>query len=185
MDRMFLEFGVYFGASITMIANLTDRMVHGFDTFQGLPEGWDIGDTWGQGSIEGKGAYSTSGRMPETPRNVTLHVGTFEETLPVFLETYGDMVAFINIDCDLYNSTKTVFSYLGPRIRAGTVVVFDEYFCFSRWREHEYRAFHEFLAETGFEYEYIAFSLFTGQAVIRIKEHGIDQRSDLVPVLDT
>ena len=169
-EGLVLEFGVYFGTSITLIANMSNRTVHGFDSFEGLPESWDIGDTWGQRAVEKEGSYSTGGKIPETPHNVKLHVGTFEETLPDFVAEHTERVSLINIDCDLYSSTRTVFKYLGDRIKVGTVIVFDEYFCFSGWREHEYRAFQEFLRETGLGYEYLAFSLFTGQAVVRITE---------------
>tara|TARA_R110002073_G_scaffold191088_1_gene349759 strand:+ start:234 stop:617 length:384 start_codon:yes stop_codon:yes gene_type:complete len=37
---LFLEFGVASGASINFIAANTDTTVHGFDSFQGLPEDW-------------------------------------------------------------------------------------------------------------------------------------------------
>ncbi len=44
----------------------------------------------------------------------------------------------------------------GPRIRKGTVLVFDEYLNYPGWREHEFRAFQEFVAETGRAYEYLS-----------------------------
>jgi tetratricopeptide (TPR) repeat protein len=72
-DGLVLEFGVRFGASIRQIAALVDQKVHGFDSFQGLPESWHS---------EAKGTYSTKGFIPSVPQNVTLHDGWFEETLP-------------------------------------------------------------------------------------------------------
>jgi hypothetical protein len=64
-------------------------------------------------------------------------------------------VSFLHIDCDLYSSTKTVLHYLGNRIRSGTVIVFDEYFNYVGWRNHEYKAFAEFIAASGLSYRYI------------------------------
>ena len=43
-DGLFLEFGVYNGASINILSKLKpDKVFHGFDTFTGLPEDWDMG----------------------------------------------------------------------------------------------------------------------------------------------
>ena len=166
-DGLFLEFGVYYGASINIIARLTGNTVHGFDTFQGLPIDWVVNND-GRREVEAAGSYSTHGSLPEAPENVQYHVGTFEDTLPNFCNAYNGPVSFMNIDCDLYESTRTVFTYLRDQIHPGAVIVFDEYFCLPGWRDHEYKAFQEFLQEKGFGYEYLAFNLFSGQAAIRI-----------------
>jgi tetratricopeptide (TPR) repeat protein len=167
MDGLFLEFGVFHGTSITIIAHLTPSVVHGFDTFQGLPSDWAVDDGHGQ-NVEPAGSYSTHGQLPDVPENVRLHAGTFEETLPGFCREHTDLVSFMNIDCDLYSSTKTIFQHLVKQIQPGTVIVFDEYFCLPGWRDHEYKAFQEYISETGLSYEYLGFNLFTGQAIVRV-----------------
>lgn len=167
-NGLFLEFGVYHGTSINLIARLTPATVHGFDTFQGLPTDWLV-EHGGRREVEPAGFYSTHGRLPEAPGNVRYHVGTFDETLPGFCAAYPGPVSFVNIDCDLYESTQSVFRHLGGRIQPGSVLVFDEYLCLPGWRKHEYRAFQEYLAGSGLDYEYLAFNLFTGQAVVRIQ----------------
>lgn len=166
-DGLFLEFGVYNGASINVIAGLTSQTVHGFDTFQGLPDDWVIVDG-DRRNIEKAGSYSTHGRLPVAPENVRFHVGTFDETLPGFCAEFAGPVSFMNVDCDMYSSTRSIFAHLGGQIRPGTVIAFDDYFCLPGWRDHEYRAFREFLDEYGYRYEYLAFNLFAGQAVVRI-----------------
>lgn len=166
-DGLFLEFGVYNGASIKIIARLTGQTVHGFDTFQGLPDDWAVGEG-AQQSIEAAGSYSTHGLLPDAPDNVRFHVGTFDETLPGFCQEYTGPVSFVNVDCDMYSSTRSIFQHLGKQIRPGTVLAFDDYFCLPSWREHEYRAFREYLDEYGFGYEYLVFNMFAGQAVVRI-----------------
>ena len=40
LDGLILEFGVAQGASIRKLASMTDQVIHGFDSFQGLPESW-------------------------------------------------------------------------------------------------------------------------------------------------
>lgn len=156
---LFLEFGVRFGQSIRHIASLTDQPVHGFDSFEGLPESWHK---------EAAGSYSTEGVLPTVPENVSLHQGWFEDSLPKFLAEHEGDVAFMNVDCDLYSSTKTVLDALHERIKPGTVICFDEYVMNPKWREDEYKAFQEAVKNYGWDYEYLAFAPFEKQAVVKI-----------------
>lgn len=161
-DGLVLEFGVRFGNTIRQIAELVGpgQVVHGFDSFEGLPEAWHK---------EAKGSYSTKGEIPTVPKHVRLHQGWFEDTLPAFLESYPGDVRLLNIDCDIYSSTKTVLELLAPRIKPGAVIVFDEYIGNEQWREDEFKAFQEAIARYGWQYEYLCFSLFTKQVAVRIK----------------
>jgi len=167
-DGLFMEFGVYYGASLNVIANSTRETVHGFDSFEGLPESWFVDKDDGSIATEPSGAYTTRGYVPSAPENTRLHPGWFEDSLPEFLKNYEATASFMNIDCDIYSSTKTIFQFLKDRIRPGTIIVFDEYFCYPEWRDHEFKAFHELITDAAYTYEYIAFSYFTGQAVVRI-----------------
>lgn len=147
-EGLVLEFGVAAGDSIRLLAAMTTRPVYGFDSFEGLPEDWP-------GRHEGAGHYSTGGRLPLVPGNVTLHKGWFTQTLAPFLAAASGPVAFLHIDCDLYTSTRTVLFALADRIVPGTVILFDEYFNFPSWRDHEYKAFHEFAAARGVRFTYL------------------------------
>ena len=146
-----LEFGVYRGKSTWVIATSTDRPVHGFDSFEGLPEDWT-------GNKSAKGAFSTGGELPDVPDNVTLHKGLFADTLPPFLADHDGPAAFVHVDCDLYSSTKDVLGAVSPRLREGTVIVFDDFFNAPGWKEHEYKAFRELVEETGLEFRYIGYA---------------------------
>lgn len=159
VDGLVLEFGVRFGASIRQIAALVDQNVHGFDSFQGLPESWHH---------EPEGSYSTNGVIPSVPENVTLHDGWFEETIPEFVKKHPEPVRFMNIDCDLYSSTKTILEHFSKQIISGTVIVFDEYIGNENWREDEFKAFQEAVLQHGWEYEYLCFSFMTKQVAVRI-----------------
>ncbi|HWM28830.1 MAG TPA: class I SAM-dependent methyltransferase [Woeseiaceae bacterium] len=153
-----LEFGVGRGKSMRWIGVETERPVHGFDSFEGIPEHWN-GNT--------AGAFAQK-RLPKVPQNVTLHVGTFDKSLPQFLEATKEPVSFLHVDCDLYCSTVTIFELLGDRLQPGAIVLFDEYFNYPRWQEHEYKAFREFVVRAGVEYEYIAYSVTGQQVAVRI-----------------
>jgi hypothetical protein len=153
VDGLYLEFGVHSGRTISHIAGLAPhRTVHGFDSFEGLPEAW-------AGYTLGKGAFRQDG-PPAVPDNVELHVGWFDETLAPFLDSSPGAAAFVHIDSDLYSSAKTVLDGLADRMVEGTVIVFNEYFNYPNWREHEYKAFQEFCETHGVEYEYLCWALY-------------------------
>jgi Macrocin-O-methyltransferase (TylF) len=164
VDGHYLEFGVFTGGTIRLIARrIGGRLVHGFDSFEGLPEAWS-------GFNLGKGAFDMRGRLPRVPKNVRLHRGWFEDSLPTWLKANPGAVAFVHVDCDLYSATRTVLALLADRIVPGTLIVFDEYFNFPNWEQHEYRAFQEFAAEHSVKYRYLAFA--RQQVAVRIESIG-------------
>jgi predicted O-methyltransferase YrrM len=156
-----LEFGVGRGKSMRWIAASVEGTVHGFDSFEGIQEHWN-------GNPIGSFAQR---QMPKVPDNVEFHVGYFDATLPGFLEKHTEPIAFLHVDCDLYSSTVTIFEALGNRLQPGAIVLFDEYYNFHRWQQHEFRAFQEFVARESVKYEYIAFSVTGQQVAVRILEN--------------
>jgi tetratricopeptide (TPR) repeat protein len=158
-DGLVLEFGVLHGRTLNHIAEHVKGTVHGFDSFEGLPEAWGGNP---------KGSYSTCGRLPSLKPGVVLHPGWFDETLGKFVTEEQSSVRFMNVDCDLYSSTATIFRHLGKQIMPGSVIVFDEYLCTARCWHDEFRAFQEAALEYGWKYEYLAYNLFSKQASVRI-----------------
>jgi tetratricopeptide (TPR) repeat protein len=163
VSGLVLEFGVRRGTSINHIAERAGQTVHGFDSFEGLPEAWVNGP---------HGLLSTGRQLPPVRDNVVLHPGWFEDTLPPFLRAHDGPVRFVNIDSDIYSSARTVLTALAPRIRVGTVLVFDEYIGNRSWREDEHKAFQEFVRDWRIAYECIAVSPFTKQVAVRITALG-------------
>ena len=153
VDGFYLEFGVRSGSTINHIARRNPRRtVHGFDSFEGLPEPW-TGYSMDAGAFSGEG-------IPTVASNVELHVGWFDETLPAFLETHEGDVALVHIDSDIYSSAKTVLDNLAPRMRAGSIIVFNEYFNYPNWKQHEFKAFKEFCDTYTVEYRYLCWALY-------------------------
>lgn len=159
LDGPVLELGVRHGTSTRILARRFEGEVHAFDSFRGLPEPW-----YGREA----GAFTTDGELPDVPANVVLHVGLFAETLPRFVDAHPAPPRLIHIDSDLYSSARLALDALAPLVRPGTVLVFDEYIGNDGWRQDEHRAFQEVRAARSWRYEYLAFSWFTGQAVVRI-----------------
>ncbi|MFF7934456.1 TylF/MycF/NovP-related O-methyltransferase [Streptomyces sp. NPDC007940] len=151
-DGDVLEFGVMGGQTLAILCEeFEDRTVHGFDSFKGLPEDWTHDSP--------VGTYSTEGRLPTgLPSNAQLHVGLFEDTLPKYLAGTDEPVALVHIDSDLYSSAHTVLFGLAPRLRAGSIIVFDEFLNYPGWRRHEYRALTEFVDAFDVKFHYFSFA---------------------------
>jgi Methyltransferase domain len=160
IEGHYLEFGVFTGGTIRYIGKrIGKRTIHGFDSFEGFNEAWS-------GFSLGNKTFDTKGQLPRVPGNVLLHRGYFDASLPQWLTENPGPVAFVHIDCNLYSSTKTVLDMLAPRLAAGTVILFDEYFNYPGWEQHEFKAFREFVGANGTKYTYIAFA--RQQVAVRI-----------------
>lgn len=159
-----LEFGVFTGGTIRFIAGrIGKRTIHGFDSFEGLPEAW-------HGFNLGGKAFNVGGQLPRVPKNVSLHRGYFDASLPKWLADHPGPVAFVHLDCDLYSSAKTIFQLIATRLAPGTVILFDEYFNYPNWEQHEFKAFHEFVTERRVKYSYLGFA--RQQVAVRIEAIG-------------
>jgi hypothetical protein len=161
VDGLVLEFGVFHGRSIRRLRPGADGCVHGFDSFEGLPEDWTARDA--------AGGLSTGGRLPAVPAHVALHRGWFEHTLPPFLAANPGAVRLAHIDCDLYASTTTVLEALAPRLVPGSVLVFDDFLAYPGWEGHEFRAWQEFVRSRGIAHQFIAFSLIGREAALVLR----------------
>ena len=155
-EGLVLEFGVATGDTLSRIAAKRSP-AHGFDSFEGLPEDWRTGFT--------KGAFAQA--APTVP-GATLHVGWFEDTLPGFFATHPGPIAFAHIDADLYSSTVTIFREAEAPLVEGSVLLFDEYFNFPGWEQHEHKAFTEFIERTGHGFEYLAYNSLHEQVLVRL-----------------
>lgn len=156
-----LDLGVYKGGSTRRLAKMFPNLrIHGFDSFEGLPEHWAHAMKGAFGEIKGK--------LPDMPDNVTLYKGWFDDTLPVWAEKNGDKhISLLRVDCDIYSSTKTIFDSVGHLLRKGSIICFDELIGYYDWQSHEHKAFLEFNEKAGFEYEYKAYGLTYTIAVLK------------------
>ena len=164
VEGHYLEFGVFTGGTMRFIApRIGGRKIHGFDSFEGLP------DAWGGFNL-GERAFDVGGKLPRVPSNVELHRGWFNDSLPPWLASNPGPVAFVHVDCDLYSSTKTIFDLLGDRFIPGTVILFDEYFNYPNWEKHEFKAFQELVTQRGIKYTYLGYA--RQQVLVRIDSIG-------------
>jgi hypothetical protein len=162
-----LEFGVWYGRSInrmSVIAN--NHLFFGFDTFTGLPFDWF-------GTNLNFGALSEAGLTPKVNKNVKLITGLFADSLKPFLSNLDseNMIGFIHIDCDLYESTKDVLELILPQANLypenGILILFDEFIGYPGFEEGEFKAFFEIVEKYKIKYKFVGFS--NQQAAVIVK----------------
>ena len=139
----YLEFGVNNGKSfmaaykMAQKFGLTDMKFYAFDSFEGLPEisGLDREVMQFQ-----RGEYSTTREqflqnLAEARvdlSKVKTISGWYDQVLNI--ETKKSLAlkqaSVIWIDCDLYESTVPVLNFISDYVVDGTVLIFDDWFCF-------------------------------------------------------
>ena len=164
LEGDFAECGVYKGGTAFLIAHTIDnnsaseRQVHLFDTFAGMPA---IADEEPTGFTEGDlGDVSLTaikdylGPFP----HVVFHPGVIPET---FEAVKDRRFAFVHIDVDLYRTTTDCYSFFYDRMASGGVMICDDY-GFVHFKNSAKRAVDEFF----FDKPETPISLRTGQCII-------------------
>lgn len=161
----YLEFGVFEGVTMRQWIRLLkapESSFTGFDSFEGLPENW--------GLFTSKEVFDVKGKLPhfDDPR-VRLVKGWFSDTLPAFLQGFhAHPTLILHLDADLYSSTIFVLRQLKPHLRPGTILIFDEFFD----REHELKAFNEFLTDEKLQVRCLAATRALSQAAFQLLPAG-------------
>jgi O-methyltransferase len=132
----YYEFGVFEGVgsfipayNFFKLAKLNVNF-YAYDSFEGLPEPKDK-----EKFQFYKGQYSCSLinfkknlRSCKVDMNkIKLVKGWFKDTLK---EEAKGKASIIFVDCDLEESSKQVLNYITPLIQDGTIILFDDYYCF-------------------------------------------------------
>jgi hypothetical protein len=142
-----VECGVWRGGSMQAVAHTllalgaTDRDLHLFDTFEGMPEPtaedrrYDgktasellesrekTSNIWAVASLEDVRSGMTEVGYPM--ERVHFHQGLVEETVPGGAPTE---IAILRLDTDWYDSTKHELEHLYDRVPSGGVVIIDDY----------------------------------------------------------
>ncbi|MFK5948404.1 MAG: TylF/MycF/NovP-related O-methyltransferase [Methylococcales bacterium] len=168
-----LEYGSADGTSIIMLNSTANEMlkqrekmsyrIFSFDSFEGLPEGTGIDqqhhtDCSTPGVKFIKGGYSFSQEQVQkkldqeikNTKHISLIKGWYQNSLTEELKSKHNIrkASFINIDCDFYESTKTALDWCKSLIQQGTIISFDDWYCYKASEKHgEMKAFNDFLKE--------------------------------------
>lgn len=161
VDGLIIEAGVYYGMSLKVIAkHFKHKKVYGFDSFSGLPESW---------KSESAGSYSTHGELPNVAKNVKLKKGWFKDSIPKFISKHDEPIGFLHIDCDLYSSTFDVLMALKDNFVKGTIVLFNDFYGFKDYKQHEWKALKDFLKQSDHKVDYLACCVLGRELVVKFK----------------
>ena len=150
-DVLYLEFGVYEGFATNWWSKKLQNKkcsLHGFDSFEGLPE---------SSSQWVKGEFNLGGKIPNfDDERIKYFKGWFSNTLPKY-EFNEHETLFINMDADIYSSTKYVLDILGQSLVSGKISTNNIYIYFDEFYQvdEEGRAFCEFISKYKINYETI------------------------------
>lgn len=200
-QAQFLEFGVHQAKDVCRVSHfvrLLERtsnnrktrtaaapptIIHGFDSFRGLPEDWDNGKRNENGTLLYRaGTFDLGGvvpnlnqvrealKLPQFHRdqeNVQLHPGWFHDTVPAFFDNHSSPIAFVHADADLYGSTMTFLEEMCRRqlVVVGTVITFDEFANFENWQHGEYMAWTEIVERYHLKFRYICYHAPTSETL--------------------
>lgn len=127
----FCECGVYKGGTAMLLekvllesSNGKEKMLHLFDTFEGMPETDPTLDLHSKGDFADTSMESVKRRV-NGDRHVAFHKGLIPET---FKDLRQDIkFGFVHIDVDIYRSVIDCCEFLYERMEKGGFMIFDDY----------------------------------------------------------
>ena len=153
---LWMETGVWKGEMINRMAKANpDKIIYGFDSFEGFPDDGRKPGDWDYVGFNLKGVVPNMIHGMPFARNIELTKGWFKDTLPSFLELEQKKISFISIDCDLYSSTKDVLECIKNYITNETIVVFDDAWHYDGYEDHQMKALYEFVKEYNYQVKWI------------------------------
>lgn len=141
-----VECGVWKGgsamiAALTLLARgSTERELWLYDTFAGMPkpserdvninglqasERWESLKDMGGWDVASREDVEENMRITGYPQNrIRIIEGMVEDTLKIY---HPERIALLRLDTDWYESTKSEFEHLFPRLVSGGVLILDDY----------------------------------------------------------
>jgi hypothetical protein len=162
---VFVECGVWKGGSAAIMGlalrhSAQARVLHLFDSFEGLPQpGVQDGEAatvYSDGQVAGKliSIHKCEASLDEVrsylidqlhlpEKQVRFHVGWFQQTVPADAPQIGPIAA-LRLDGDWYESTRICLEHLYPLLSPGGALILDDYHCWAGCRKatDEFRAKH-------------------------------------------
>lgn len=155
LNGYYFEFGCHKARTMRLawdcFHSLYDWTYVAFDSFEGLPE-MDPADSmpiWKKGDLKTteEDFVNTVVAHGIPKEKLKIVKGFYEESLTPALrdQLSPEKAAVVYIDCDLYSSTACALEFAKNFFQKGTILVFDDWFCFhGDPTKGERRAFHEF-----------------------------------------
>lgn len=131
----YAEFGVLEGRTFLEAWMAAERFeldgmhFHAYDSFEGLPAiaGVDVSGPFSKGQFSSSRSVFEEATSQIPRERLTITEGFYSDTLA---GAEHRPVAVAWVDCDLYESTVPVLDFLTDQLADGSVVIFDDWFCF-------------------------------------------------------
>ena len=155
------ECGVFRGTTACQIARITGKIVHLFDSFEGI-SGRELVDTRRPQEIGGRGSIACS--LDQVRENLLYSGNSFKYYkgwIPDrFKEVENLKFSFVHVDVDVYQPTRDSFDFFYPRMVKGGIMVCDDY-GFLQWPGCKVA-----VDEMAVKYGFKVLPLTTGQGVV-------------------
>ena len=145
LEGDYLEFGILKGKSLmhsykcSKRLKISNKKFYGFDSFEGFPvenHKFFIGDNF---STNYQKVINTFKKY----KNIVIFKGFFSETIKTEEVKNIESIAFAFIDCDIYESSKTIFPFIKERIVSGGFIMIDDFTSIDENGNSIYKAFIE------------------------------------------
>jgi O-methyltransferase len=125
LDGDWAEIGVYRGGTALLLSLVkpSNRRIHLFDTFEGMPKTDSKRDIHLKGDLEDTSLHKVRSLLSDFSE-VNFHPGFFPETTDG-LE--GNLFSLVHVDADIYLSVLDSCKFFYPRLVNGGVLIFDDY----------------------------------------------------------
>jgi len=185
IDGDYAEFGCCGGMTFGLAHRMSRRFgmrcrLWAFDSFAGLPAPQGPEDEhplWVEGTMAiGEEEFHAICREHRIPCDEYAVIpGYYADTLaPGSGRALPENICLAYVDCDLYSSARSVLAFLGPRLKHGMIIAFDDYFCWSSSQvSGERRACGEFFRDSP-QWRLLPFQAYGGGMAFVV------ERSDLV-----
>jgi len=155
LNGYYFEFGCHKARTMRLawdcFHSLYDWTYVAFDSFEGLPEmaPSDSMPIWKKGDLKTseEDFVNTVVKHGMPRKKLKIVKGFYDESLTPELrdQLLPQKATVVYIDCDLYSSTTSALNFAKDFLQKGTILVFDDWFCFhGDPNKGERRAFHEF-----------------------------------------
>jgi len=165
LPQTYFEFGTHSGRTFSCAVNSANYLgmrnmeFYAFDSFEGLPDTNEVEDgffkagTFSMSRAEFVSIVRRKTGVRLSDRNIIK--GFYCDSLTSERQTSMPKAGVVHIDVDLYSSTVDVLCFIKPLLVSGTLLLFDDWYCFPGGAlQGERKALTEFLEENnGYEIE--------------------------------
>jgi len=120
LDGDIVEFGCYVGNTTKLISCITNKQIHVYDSFQGLPQTFENHG----GEMKVLSQQFVDNFKIDDIRLPIINEGWFNKINP---EQLPNKISFAHLDGDLYESTLQPLHLIYDRMVSGGVILIDDY----------------------------------------------------------